>query len=150
MRAIVQRVSRAEVRVEGKVKGKIGKGILVLLGVGDDDNDKDLEYLAAKVANLRIFEDSENKMNLSVLDVKGQALVISQFTLYGDCRKGNRPSYSKAARPKIALDCYEKFMNLLRDKYNLHVESGVFQAHMDVDFVNDGPVTLLLDSKKTF
>lgn len=150
MRAIVQRVSRAEVRVEGKVKGKIDKGILVLLGVGDDDNDKDLEYLAAKVANLRIFEDSENKMNLSVLDVKGQALVISQFTLYGDCRKGNRPSYSKAARPKIALDYYEKFMNLLRDKYNLHVESGVFQAHMDVDFVNDGPVTLLLDSKKTF
>ena len=150
MRAIVQRVSRAEVRVEGKVKGKIDKGILVLLGVGDDDNDKDLEYLAAKVANLRIFEDSENKMNLSVLDVKGQALVISQFTLYGDCRKGNRPSYSKAARPKIALDYYEKFMNLLRDKYNLHVESGVFQAHMDVDFVNDGPVTLLLDSKKHF
>ncbi len=150
MRAIVQRVKNAEVRVEGKVTGKIDKGILVFLGVGEDDDDKDLKYIAAKVANLRIFDDHDNKMNLSVIDVEGQALVISQFTLFGDCRKGNRPSYSKAARPQMALDYYERFMKILRDEYDVHVESGIFQAHMDVDFVNDGPVTLLLDSKKLF
>lgn len=150
MRAVVQRVRHAEVRVDGKVTGKIEKGILVFLGVGDDDEAKDLEYMADKIANLRIFEDNEDKMNLSVIDVGGQALVVSQFTLYGDCRKGKRPSYSKAARPQMAEDYYEKFMSLLREKYNLIVGSGVFQASMDVDFVNDGPVTLLIDSKKTF
>ncbi len=150
MRAVVQRVKRAEVRVEGNVTGKIEKGILVFLGVGLDDEIKDIEYLVDKVANLRIFEDSEDKMNLSVLDVGGQALVISQFTLFGDCRKGKRPSYSSAARPEIARDLYEKFMDLLKKKYNIKVESGVFQAEMEVDLVNDGPVTLLVDSKKNF
>ncbi len=150
MRAVVQRVKRAEVRVEGNVTGKIEKGILVFLGVGLDDEIKDIEYLVDKVANLRIFEDSEDKMNLSVLDVGGQALVISQFTLFGDCRKGKRPSYSSAARPEIARDLYEKFMDLLKQKYNIKVESGVFQAEMEVDLVNDGPVTLLVDSKKNF
>jgi D-tyrosyl-tRNA(Tyr) deacylase len=150
MRAVVQRVKRAEVRVSGIVTGKIDKGILVLLGVGEDDDSKDLEYMAEKVANLRIFEDSEDKMNLSVLDIGGQALVVSQFTLYGDCRKGRRPSYSSAARPEKAKDMYEKFMELLRENYGLKVESGIFQAEMEVDFINDGPVTLLIDSKKTF
>jgi D-tyrosyl-tRNA(Tyr) deacylase len=122
----------------------------VLLGVGEDDEIRDLEYMAEKVANLRIFEDSEDKMNLSVLDIGGQALVVSQFTLYGDCRKGRRPSYSSAARPEKAQDMYERFMDLLRMDYGLKVESGVFQAEMEVDFINDGPVTLLIDSKKTF
>jgi len=150
MRAVVQRVRRAEVRVSGNVTGKINRGILVLLGVGEDDEPKDLEYMAEKVANLRIFEDSEGKMNLSVLDIGGEALVVSQFTLYGDCRKGRRPSYSSAARPEKAQDMYEKFMELLRKNYGLKVESGIFQAEMEVDFINDGPVTLLIDSKKTF
>lgn len=150
MRAVVQRVKRAEVRVNGEVSGKIEKGILVLLGVGEDDEARDLEYMAEKIANLRIFEDTEDKMNLSVLDVGGQALVVSQFTLFGDCRKGKRPSYSSAARPDKARDMYEKFMDILNKKYDLKVESGIFQAEMEVDFINDGPVTLLIDSKKTF
>lgn len=150
MRSVVQRVKRAEVRVEGIVTGKIRKGLLVLLGVGEDDDDKDLEYMAAKVANLRIFSDYDGKMNLSVIDIGGQVLVVSQFTLYGDCRKGNRPSYINAAKPEIANAYYERFMMLLREKYNLQVEAGVFQAHMDVDFINDGPVTLLIDSKKNY
>lgn len=150
MRAVVQRVKRAEVRVKGSVTGRIEKGILVFLGVGQDDETGDLEYMAEKVANLRIFEDSQDKMNLSVLDIGGQALVVSQFTLFGDCRKGRRPSYSTAARPEKAMEMYERFMDLLRNKYGLKVESGVFQAEMEVDFINDGPVTLLIDSKKTF
>lgn len=150
MRAVVQRVKSAEVRVDGKVTGKIDKGILVLLGVGEEDNEKDLEYMAKKIANLRIFNDDEDKMNLSVLDVGGKALVVSQFTLYGDCRKGNRPSYISAAMPEKAQAYYDKFKDILREKYNLTVESGIFQAKMDVDFINDGPVTLLIDSNKTF
>jgi len=150
MRAVVQRVKRAEVRVNGSVTGRIEKGILVFLGVGEEDEDRDLEYMAEKVANLRIFEDEEGKMNLSVLDVNGQALVVSQFTLYGDCRKGRRPSYSTAARPEKARSMYEDFMDILRREYGLHVEAGIFQAEMEVDLINDGPVTLLIDSRKTF
>ncbi len=150
MRAVVQRVKRAEVLVDGQVTGKIDKGLLVFLGVGQDDDQKDLEYLADKVVNLRIFEDSEDKMNLSVIDVGGQVLVVSQFTLYGDCRKGKRPSYSSAARPEEAEKFYNKFIEYIRDKYNIKVETGVFQAMMDVNLTNDGPVTLLIDSKKTF
>lgn len=150
MRAVVQRVKCAEVRVEDKVIGKIGKGILVLLGVGNDDEQKDLEYLADKIANLRIFDDSEEKMNLSVIDVGGEILVVSQFTIYGDCRKGKRPSYSDAARPEKAQNLYNNFVDYLKSKYDIKIETGVFQAMMDVDFINEGPVTLLLDSKKTF
>ncbi len=150
MRAVVQRVKRAEVRVEGSITGKIEKGILVLLGVGEDDENKDLEYIADKIINLRIFEDNDDKMNLSVLDVGGKVLVVSQFTLYGDCRKGNRPSYSKAARPPKAQDYYDRFIEYLSNKYSIKVESGVFQASMEVDFINDGPVTLMIDSKKIF
>jgi len=150
MRAVVQRVKRAEVRVEGQVTGKIGNGLLILLGVGQDDDQKDLAYLADKIMNLRIFEDSEDKMNLSVLDVGGQVLVVSQFTLYGDCRKGKRPSYSSAARPELAEKYYNEFIEYVRNNYKIQVETGVFQAMMEVDFINDGPVTLLLDSKKTF
>ena len=150
MRAVVQRVKRAQVSVEGSITGKIEKGILVLLGVGEDDEIEDLEYMAKKIINLRIFEDNEDKMNLSVLDVGGNVLVISQFTLYGDCRKGNRPSYSKAARPDIAKEYYDRFIDYIKDNYKIKVESGVFQASMEVDFINDGPVTLMLDSKKIF
>jgi len=150
MRAVVQRVKRAEVRVEGSIIGKIEKGILVLLGVGEDDENKDMEYMADKIMNLRIFEDDNDKMNLSVLDVGGNVLVVSQFTLYGDCRKGNRPSYSTAARPEKAKAYYDKFIEYISNKYGIKVESGVFQASMEVDFINDGPVTLMLDSKKTF
>lgn len=150
MRAVVQRVSRAEVRVGGQITGKIQKGLLVLLGVGLDDGEKDLVYLAEKIVNLRIFEDTEEKMNLSVMDVGGELLVVSQFTLYGDCRKGKRPSYSDAARPEDAKRLYDAFVIYLREKYGLRVETGVFQAMMNVDFINEGPVTLLLDSKKIF
>lgn len=150
MRAVVQRVKRAQVTVEGRITGRIEKGILVLLGVGEDDEIKDLKYIADKIIKLRIFEDNEDKMNLSVLDVGGKVLVVSQFTLYGDCRKGNRPSYSKAAKPQKAKDYYERFIEYLNNKYNIQVETGVFQASMEVDFINDGPVTLMLDSKKIF
>jgi D-tyrosyl-tRNA(Tyr) deacylase len=150
MRAVVQRVSRAEVRVEGKVVGSIGKGILVLLGIGRDDDGQDIQWLADKVMNLRIFEDENDKMNLSVLDVKGQVLVVSQFTLYGDCRKGKRPSYSSAAAPADAEKMYNTFIQTIESKYGIKVETGIFQAMMEVELVNDGPVTLLLDSKKTF
>ena len=150
MRAVVQRVSRAEVRVDNKTVGKIGKGILVLLGVGQDDNEQDLQWMADKVVNLRIFEDENDKMNLSVLDVGGQALVVSQFTLYGDCRKVKRRSYSSAAAPGDAERMYNAFVEAIESKYGIKVETGVFQAMMEVYLVNDGPVTLLLDSKKTF
>lgn len=150
MRAVVQRVSRAEVRVDQQTVGRIGKGILVLLGIGQDDGDQDLQWLADKVMNLRIFEDENDKMNLSVLDVRGQVLVVSQFTLFGDCRKGKRPSYSSAAAPGDAERMYNTFVETIEQKYGIKVERGVFQAMMEVDLVNDGPVTLLLDSKKTF
>jgi len=150
MRAVVQRVSRAEVRVDGNTVGRIKKGILVLLGVGRDDNEQDLQWMADKVVNLRIFEDENDKMNLSVLDVGGQVLVVSQFTLYGDCRKGKRPSYSSAAAPGDAERMYTAFVETIESRYGIKVETGVFQAMMEVDLVNDGPVTLLLDSKKTF
>ncbi|KAF2956689.1 D-aminoacyl-tRNA deacylase [Marinitoga sp. 38H-ov] len=150
MRAVVQRVLESHVDVEGKTVGKIGKGILVLLGVGQNDTEKDIEWLADKIMNLRIFEDSEDKMNLSLLDIKGEILVISQFTLYGDCRKGRRPSYSTAANPEKGNEYYEKFIEYIEKKYNLKVEKGIFQADMKVHLINDGPVTLLLDSEKTF
>lgn len=149
MRAVVQRVSSAKVEVEGDLVGKINKGLLVFLGVGEEDQAEDLDYLFHKVIGLRIFEDDNGKMNLSIQDIDGQILVISQFTLYGDMRKGNRPSFSKAAHPDIAKEIYRKFIDKLKGM-DIHTEEGVFGAHMDVSLVNDGPVTILIDSKKTF
>jgi D-tyrosyl-tRNA(Tyr) deacylase len=150
MRAVVQRVTSSSVSVKDEIVGSIGPGLNVLLGIGTDDDSKDIEYLADKIINLRIFEDSDEKMNLSLLDTKGEILVISQFTLQGDCRKGRRPSFIEAARPKQALKLYNEFINYIEEKYDLSVETGTFQAHMAVDIKNDGPVTLLIDSKKEF
>ena len=149
MRAVVQRVIKADVTVEEKVTGAIEKGLMVLLGVEDEDEDADAVYLAEKIAGLRIFEDEEGKMNLSVKDVGGDLLAVSQFTLYGDCRKGKRPSFIKAARPDKANELYRKFVALCQGQ-GLHVEEGIFQAEMLVRIYNDGPVTILLDSKKVF
>jgi len=149
LRAVVQRVARGKVTVEGQVKGEIGKGYVVLLGVQVDDTEKDALYLADKVLNLRIFPDEEGKMNLSILDVGGSILVVSQFTLLGDCRNGRRPSFIQAARPEMADELYNKFVQLLKDS-GLNVATGQFQTDMLVEIANDGPVTILLDSKKLF
>jgi D-tyrosyl-tRNA(Tyr) deacylase len=149
MRAVVQRVTKASVSVDNEVVGKVSNGIVILLGVGKDDTEEDAKYLAEKIVNLRIFDDKDGKMNLSLLDVKGHALIISQFTLYGDCRRGRRPSYSDSAPPDLAKALYEKFIELVKN-YDVHVETGIFAAHMLVEIHNDGPVTLLLDSKKVF
>lgn len=149
MRAVVQRVSRAEVRVEGRATGAVGRGFLVLLGVAQGDDEGAAEALADKVAALRIFEDAAGKMNLAVAEVGGGVLVVSQFTLLGDLRKGNRPSFTGAAPPERANALYERFCGLLREK-GLAVATGVFRAHMDVELVNDGPVTVMLDSTRLF
>ena len=149
MRSVVQRVRRAEVRVDGGPVGRIGPGLLVLVGVSGADTEADAAWLADKTASLRIFPDEAGKMNRSVLDAGGAVLVVSQFTLYGDCRKGRRPSFDEAAAPDLANTLYELYVEKLRDA-GLRVETGVFQALMDVELVNDGPVTLLLDSKKGF
>ncbi len=149
MRAVVQRVKEAKVVVEGKTVGEIGHGLLVFLGVEQADEIEDAGYLVSKIINLRIFKDNEQKFNLSLVDVKGEMLVVSQFTLLGDCRKGRRPSFSDAAPPEKAQILYEDFMKLVA-KNNITVASGEFQAMMDVSLVNDGPVTMLLDSKKLF
>lgn len=149
MRAVVQRVKSAGVTVDNSVVGKIDEGLLILLGIEDNDTDEDIKYLAEKVSNLRIFEDSDEKMNLSLVDVKGEMLVVSQFTLYGDCRKGRRPNFMMAAKPDYAEAMYLKFVEECR-KYISKVETGTFQANMDIALVNSGPVTLILDSKKNF
>lgn len=149
MRAVVQRVKESRVEVNGEAVGSIGPGLLVLLGVGETDTEKDALYLAEKIANLRIFPDEKDLMNLSLIDTGGEALVVSQFTLWGDCRKGRRPSFAKAARPELANRLYDHFVGLLKEK-GLKVETGRFQEMMDVYLVNDGPVTLMLDSGKTF
>ena len=149
MRVIVQRVNSASVSVNEKEISKIGKGLLVFLGIKENDSDKDLSYTAEKVANLRVFEDQQGKMNLSPIDVKGEILVISQFTLYGDVRRGRRPDFTGAAKPEIANTIYEKFIETLK-AYGIKVESGEFQAMMKVKLENDGPVTIMLDSEKTF
>lgn len=148
MRAVIQRVTRASVTVEGRVAGEIGAGLLVLLGVSRTDNPESAAYLAEKIANLRIFSDEAGKMNLSLLDVGGSALLVSQFTLYGDTRGGRRPSYVQAAPPEQASRLYEEFVRTIR-ALGVPVQTGVFQAHMQVELVNDGPVTILLDSEKT-
>ncbi len=154
MRAVVQRVTTSSVSVDGEVVGKIGKGLNVLVGVGEGDTEADCEYMANKITGLRIFDDGEGKMNLSLLDLMDKnievgMLIISQFTLYGDCRKGKRPSYTRAEEPQRANYLHEYFVNLCKDK-GIHEETGIFQANMQVEIHNDGPVTLLVDSKKEF
>jgi len=149
MRAVVQRVSRANVSVESKVTGEIGPGLMILLGVGKEDTSPVAAAMAEKVANLRIFEDQQGKMNRSLLDVKGSALVVSQFTLYGDARGQRRPSFISAAPPELAKKLYEEFCEALR-KIGVTVGTGIFQAAMSVELVNEGPVTILIDSDKTF
>ncbi|SHN78886.1 D-aminoacyl-tRNA deacylase [Desulfitobacterium chlororespirans] len=149
MRSVVQRVTQASVTVEGEVVGRIGAGLLVLFGVGQGDTEADLSWMMDKIAGLRLFEDEEGKMNRSVQDVGGEILMVSQFTLYGDCRKGKRPSFSTAAPPEMARELFQQAVAKMRS-YGLHVETGVFQAEMQVALVNDGPVTLLIDSAKNF
>jgi len=149
MRAVVQRVSRAKVTVKGEITGEIKQGLLVLLGVGQADTEADADYLAEKIAGLRIFEDEGGRMNLSVADVHGAVLAVSQFTLFGDVRRGKRPSFDAAARPERARELYEYFVARIRAA-GLPCKTGRFQEMMQVELVNDGPVTILLDSSKTF
>jgi len=149
MRAVIQRVSRASVTVDRETVGSIGRGLLVLLGVSVEDDERDADYLAEKSLNLRVFEDEDGKMNLSLNDIGGELLVVSQFTLYGDARKGRRPSYIKAAEPERANELYEYFAGRIRESLG-SVQTGKFQAMMDVELLNDGPVTILLDSFKQF
>lgn len=149
MRAIVQRVSQASVTVENKVISEIDKGLLVLLGIGREDGNADLDYLVSKVLGLRIFEDEDNKMNLSLKEIQGDLLVVSQFTLYGDARKGRRPSFTESAPPEMGELFYEKFLCKCREN-GIEPKKGIFGADMKVNLINDGPVTILLDSKKIF
>ena len=149
MRAVIQRVKEAQVTVEGNVVGRISYGLLVFLGVGEGDTERDAQYLAEKISNLRVFADAEGKMNLSVMDAGGEVLAVSQFTLYGDCRKGRRPSFSGAATPESANKLYLHFVEVLQEQ-GLQVETGVFQADMEVGLVNDGPVTLIVSSGGEF
>lgn len=147
MRALIQRVKEAKVEVNGEMKGQIGRGFLIFLGISDSDTEKDIDYLVDKISNLRVFEDKNGKFNLSLLDVQGEALVVSQFTLYADCTKGRRPSFIKAASLEIARDMYKKFVQKFRET-KLGVEEGEFQAKMMVSLVNDGPVTIMVDSRQ--
>jgi len=149
MRAVVQRVSRAKVTVNDWIAGEIGMGLLVLLGVGEEDTESDVTYIAEKIVGLRIFEDNDEKMNLSVVDVAGSVLAVSQFTLYGDVRRGKRPSFDAAAKPDSARRLYELFVERIRAA-GLRCETGRFQEMMQVELVNEGPVTILLDSRNTF
>jgi D-aminoacyl-tRNA deacylase len=146
MRAVIQRVKQARVSVEGQVIGEIKQGLLCFLGVGKEDQEADADYLAAKIPQLRIFEDAGGRFNRSLLDIKGEILVVSQFTLFGDCRRGRRPSFSDAAEPDQAHELYQRFIAKLKENA-VPVATGEFQAHMEVELVNDGPVTLLLDTK---
>ncbi len=147
MRAVVQRVKKSSVSVDGEVIGEIGKGVMVLLGVARDDNEKDAKYLADKIAHLRIFEDDEGKMNRSLMEINGEMLVVSQFTLLGDCRKGRRPSFIRAAEPDRANELYIYFVDLVEQK-GVTVKTGRFRAMMDVSLINDGPVTLIVESRR--
>lgn len=146
MRVVVQRCSRAEVRIDGIIVGRIGKGFVLLVGITDTDTREQADLLAKKIAQLRVFEDADGKMNRALNEVDGAVLSISQFTLYADCRKGNRPSFIRAARPQTAAPLYDYLNETLRTRYNLRVETGRFGADMKVDFINDGPVTILLDT----
>ena len=147
MRIVLQRVSRASVSIDGKIVGQIGGGFLVLAGIGQDDTEQDYKFIADKIVNLRVFEDEDGKMNRSLLETGGSLLVVSQFTLFADCRKGRRPSFINAAPPEKASADFDKFLTLLK-QYQIKVESGVFGAMMDVELVNDGPVTIILDSRE--
>lgn len=147
MRAVIQRVLEAELRIDGKIYSKISKGYVVFLGIGVEDNENDLEYILKKTVGLRIFSDSEDKMNLSIKDIDGEILVVSQFTLYADARKGNRPNFTLSAKTEKAIYLYEKYIELLKQE-GLSIKTGVFGADMKVGLVNDGPVTILLDSSK--
>ena len=149
MRAVIQKVVRSSVSVEGEIKGSIGQGLMVLVGVAEGDTEDDAAYIADKVSKMRIFEDEDDKLNLSVKDVGGEVLAVSQFTLLADARKGRRPGFSHAARPEVANELYQKVIEGIREN-GIHVEEGVFQTHMLVEIANDGPVTILLDSRKTF
>jgi D-tyrosyl-tRNA(Tyr) deacylase len=149
MRAVIQRVTESSVKVEGKIVGEIGPGLMVLLGIEEDDSETEVATLVKKIIGLRIFNDEDGKFNLSLIDTGGSALIISQFTLLGDCRKGRRPSFIRAARPETAVPLYESVIAGLRQT-GIQVASGVFGAHMDVHLINDGPVTLLVDTKKVF
>lgn len=149
MRAIVQRVKNAQVTVGGKIAGQIGKGLLVYLGIGKDDNETDAIFTADKIVNLRVFSDNNDKMNLNVKDAAGKVLIVSNFTLFGDCRKGRRPGFDLAAQPEYAEKLYEKVVKLVKTE-GLEVQKGVFAAYMDVTASNDGPVNFLIDSKKLF
>ena len=146
MRVVVQRARQAKVTVDGKVTGAIEHGLMLLVGITHEDTVKDLEYCAKKVANLRIFEDEQGKMNLSIKEVGGSILSISQFTLYGETKKGNLPSFIEAARPEVAEPLYHQFNQILRETYEIQVETGIFGAMMDVSFTNNGPVTLIVES----
>lgn len=147
MRVVIQRVFRAAVTVESEIVGKINQGLLVLLGIETDDNQEDIDWLVQKIIHLRVFDDSNGVMNVSVNDIDGNIMVVSQFTLHASTKKGNRPSYIKAARPEIAIPLYEKFIKKLELDFGKKVATGVFGAHMLLDFVNDGPVTIIIDSK---
>lgn len=145
MRVVVQRVRRAKVEVDGRVTGSIQKGLLLLVGIHEDDTEEELEWISDKILKLRIFDDENGKMNDSVQDVEGELLVVSQFTLYGDAEKGNRPSYIEAAGPEKAEELYEQMIRYFREHADLKVETGEFGAYMDVELLNDGPVTIILD-----
>ena len=149
MRAVVQRVKQASVSVDGKIVGKINKGLLVFLGVAPDDGDKDIKYISDKLTNLRIFEDENEKMNFSIKDIGGEVLLISQFTLFGDCRKGRRPDFTSSCEPVKAKKLYEDVIKAIKEQ-DIVTECGIFGADMQVELVNDGPVTILLDSTKLF
>jgi len=148
MKAVIQRVKSAQVYADGRLSGKIGSGLLVFVGVGKGDNETDISYMVSKLPDLRIFEDTSGKFNLSLKEMNGEILIVSQFTLYGDCRKGRRPSFTDAEEPAAAKNLYERLITKLREQ-GIPVQTGEFQAKMEVHLVNDGPVTLLLDSKKS-
>lgn len=147
MRAVIQRCKKVELFIDNKMHSSIGTGLLVLLGVGNEDNIADIEWLAGKISRLRIFSDAEGKMNLSVQDIAGEILVVSQFTLFASTKKGNRPSYIDSAPPEKAIPLYENFIDMLKQESGVNVETGVFGADMSIDLINDGPVTIIIDSK---
>jgi len=147
MRAVIQRVSKASVTIDGEIEGQIESGLLVFLGIEDADNDEDIKWLSNKTANLRIFNDEEGVMNRSVIDIEGQILLISQFTLHASTKKGNRPSYIKASKPDIAIPLYDKMIQQLETDLAKKIKTGIFGAHMKVELLNDGPVTIVIDTK---